>query len=99
MTDKLANLEKRFSKSHTEIADLYVRCSGDLKKMRDYLSGKDAVVLWDVLEDLALQKPDDSPEFAVLLESKGWEEIQTRRAFLKTNPRYAQGSAETTEKQ
>ena len=88
------NLEKRFNKSHTEIADLYVRCSADFKKMRDYLSGKDSVVMWDVLEDLAVQKADDSPEFAVLLETKGWEEIHSRRVFLQTNPRYAQGGTE-----
>lgn len=90
----MANLEKRFNKSHSEIADLYVRCSGDWQKMRDYLSGKDSVVMWDELEDLAVQKADDSPEFAVLLETKGWKEIHSRRVFLKANPRYAQGSTE-----
>lgn len=30
--------------------------------MREYLSGK-KVVTWDFLEDMALAKPDDSPEF------------------------------------
>jgi hypothetical protein len=30
--------------------------------MRDYLEGK-PVITWSELEDLALAKPDDSPEF------------------------------------
>jgi hypothetical protein len=42
--------------------------------MRQHLSGKQ-VVLWDALEDMALKKPEDSPEFAVLLEEKGFNEI------------------------
>ena len=46
---------------------MYVKSSGDTKKMRDYLSKKSGVILWNYLEDLALEKPDDSPEFGVLL--------------------------------
>ena len=34
--------------------------------MRDYLEGRH-VVEWNYLEDLALEKPDESPEFQVLL--------------------------------
>lgn len=50
--------------------------------MRDFLNKKGNVIMWNYLEDLALQKPDDSLEFSVLLEEKGWEEIQKRRNFL-----------------
>jgi hypothetical protein len=39
--------------------------------MRDLLEGK-PIVEWTYLEDLALAKPDDSPEFQVLLSIKGW---------------------------
>lgn len=60
--------------------------SGDLKKMRDYLNNKPGVILWNFLEDLALQKPDDSQEFAVLLQEKGWSEICARRNFLQAYP-------------
>jgi len=42
--------------------------------MRDFLNNK-PVVMWNYLEDLALLKPDDSLEFSVLLEEKGWAEI------------------------
>jgi hypothetical protein len=45
-----------------------------LHKMRDFLEGK-PVVDWNYLEDLALTKPEDSAEFQVLLQTKGWEEI------------------------
>jgi hypothetical protein len=56
--------------------------SGRLNKMKDYLENR-PVVEWNYLEDLALAKADDSPEFQVLLESKGWEEIIIRRDFLQ----------------
>lgn len=37
---------------------------------------KDAgVVTWSYLEDLALKKPEDSPEFQVLIATKGLDEI------------------------
>jgi hypothetical protein len=45
-----------------EIADLFVRVSGRLNKMRDALEGR-PVIEWEYLEDLALTKPDDSAEF------------------------------------
>ena len=60
-----------------------MQCSGSLKKMRDHLNKKSNVILWNYLEDLALQKPDDSIEFSVLLSEKGWEEIKLRRSFLQ----------------
>lgn len=53
--------------------------------MRDYLEGK-PVVEWNYLEDLALTKPEDTAEFQVLLQTKGWEEIQVRREFLQATP-------------
>jgi len=49
--------------------------------MRLLLQGKH-VVEWNYLEDLALTKPDDSPEFQVLLRTKGKAEIEKRKAFL-----------------
>ena len=50
--------------------------------MRDYFLGKE-VVEWTTLEDIALERPEDSPEFQVLLQTKGWKEIRIRREFLK----------------
>ena len=47
------------------------------------------VVLWTYLEDLALRKPEDSPEFKVLKIKKGLDEIQTRREFLHATPIYS----------
>jgi hypothetical protein len=88
LTQQLANLQQKFKKTHAEIAELYVQCSGDLKKLRDYLNKKPNVVLWNYLEDLALQKPDDSLEFSVLLQEKGAKEIETRRQFLQAKAIY-----------
>ena len=50
--------------------------------MKDYLENKAGVVEWNFLEDLALTRQEGSPEFQVLLETKGWEEIRIRREFL-----------------
>ena len=44
------------------------------------------VVTWSYLEDLALKKPEDSPEFQVLIATKGLEEIKVRRDFLGATP-------------
>ncbi len=67
---------------------MYAECSGDVNKMRSHLLGK-KVVLWNVMEDLALMKPDDSVEFQVLLNSKGYKEIHLRRQFMKAYPKLA----------
>ena len=53
--------------------------------MKDYLENK-PVVEWTYLDDLALTKPDNSPEFLVLLQTKGLEEIKIRREFLQVTP-------------
>ena len=92
LAEQLENLQTRFKKTHDEMAELYVSVSGDIKKMRDYLSNKPGVITWNYLEDLALQKADDSPEFAVLLQEKGWSEICARRSFLVAQPQYAPDS-------
>ena len=55
-------MEKEFGKTKDEIAEIFVKVSGRLNKMRDYLLGK-PVIDWNYLEDNALTKPDDSPEF------------------------------------
>ncbi len=54
--------------------------------MKDYLDNKPGVVEWNYLEDLALTRSEESPEFRVLLETKGIEEIRVRRAFLQAIP-------------
>ena len=66
----LKNLEKEFGKTKEEIADIFVKVSGRLNKMKDYLEGK-PVIEWNYLEDLALTKNEESPEFQVLLNTKG----------------------------
>jgi hypothetical protein len=60
--------------------------SGRLDKMREYFEGKPSAAEWNYLEDLALTKPEDSPEFQVLLSTKGMEEIRLRREFLHVTP-------------
>lgn len=54
--------------------------------MKEYLENKPGVVEWNFLEDLALTRPEESPEFQVLLSTKGLEEIKARRDFLQAVP-------------
>ena len=60
---QLKKFERDYGKSSVEIADIYCKVSGRINKMKDYLDNKPNVVEWDYLEDLALTKPEDSPEF------------------------------------
>ena len=81
----LKQFERDYQKSHIEIADIFCRVSARLNKIKDYLENR-PVIEWTYLEDLALAKTDDSPEFQVLLHTKGWEEILIRREFLLATP-------------
>ena len=54
--------------------------------MREYLEGKPGVIEWNYLEDLALTRPEDTPEFLVLVQTNGIEEIRIRREFLQAVP-------------
>ena len=53
--------------------------------MRNFLEKK-KVQRWTRLEDLALACPEDSPEFNVLLQTKGWKAIWKRRSWLEATP-------------
>ena len=54
--------------------------------MREYLENKPGVIEWNYLEDLALTRPEDSPEFQILIQTKGIDEIRVRREFLQAVP-------------
>ena len=43
------------------------------------LLSDNSIAVWSHLEDLALKKPEDTAEFQVLLQTKGLDEIETRR--------------------
>jgi len=54
--------------------------------VKELLMNKKNVITWNSLEDMALMKPDNSPEFQTLLQEKGWQEISLRRKFLAAEP-------------
>jgi hypothetical protein len=58
---ELALATKRLERSIEEIADAYVRTSGRVEKIAQYFENPS--IGWSELEDLALAKPEDSPEF------------------------------------
>lgn len=79
-------MRTKFKRTKAEIADIYCMVSGNVGFVRDYLTTQDnkksnskKPPTWNVLEDLALAKPEESPEFMVLLQEKGWKEIAERR--------------------
>lgn len=70
-----------FGISEEKMVDLWCSLNGDMGMIRKLLKGK-PVVVWSYLEDLALQKPEESEEFQVLLRAKGSAEIDNRKKFL-----------------
>ncbi len=54
--------------------------------MREHLENKPGVIEWNYLEDLALTRPEDTPEFQILIQTKGIDEIRVRREFLQADP-------------
>lgn len=71
-----------------EIAEWFVAVNGDVDRIEDYI--KDRSIGWSEIEDLALAKPEDSPEFKILLAEKGWASITARRKFLQATPKLSE---------
>ncbi len=61
---------REFKKSEQEIAEIYASVNGKPKKVRKVLDGR-KVIRWNKLEDLALAMPEDSPQYAYLLQQRG----------------------------
>lgn len=78
---KLREIEVKYKRRPDEIADIFVKVSGDLENVKRVFEGQ-IVPMWTYLEDLALARPESSMEFKCLVESKGKEEIEKRRSFL-----------------
>ena len=76
-------------KSYREVCDLYTQVSGDIQKLSNYFKGH-KVTTWTALEDMALMEPDTSIEYQVLLQEKGWKEINNRKQFLAVRPVFGQ---------
>jgi len=78
----LSKLADEFGgKTIHEILEIFVKVSGDLQAVRDYLEGK-RVIEWTSLEDIALSMPENSTEYRCLVATKGKDEIEKRKKFL-----------------
>lgn len=71
----------KYNKTIDDIAEIFVKVSGDLEAMKYYLEGK-RVTEWSMIEDLALSKEENSSDFKILVNTKGSKEIEKRQAFL-----------------
>ncbi len=79
----LRMLADKYGKTTEYIIDWYIKVSGNEDALERHLQGH-SVVTWDPLEDMALKAGEGTPEFSVLLYSKGYKEIKRRRNFLVT---------------
>lgn len=82
LRESLQELRERHGKTEEEITDLFLMATGDILRLKNHLEGK-KVIMWTYLEDLALNKGDDSDELKFLAKQKGMGEIEKRRRFLK----------------
>lgn len=73
--------EKYSDKSIYDIADMFMKVSGDIQALRELLAGNQ-VTTWDYLEDIALSNSENSQEYRLLLNKKGRDEIEKRKYFL-----------------
>lgn len=73
--------KRKYHKSVDDIVDIFVKVSGDLESLTSYLEGK-RVTEWSQIEDLALAKDEESSDYKILVKTKGFKEIDKRRAFL-----------------
>lgn len=93
---KLNGFTKKYRKGAEEVADVFVRLSGDVESMDQYFmtrdgcggstnnaSGRHFYTEWSQTEDLALMRAKDSSDYNVLAKTKGLLEIEKRRAFLR----------------
>ena len=67
--------------SMLDLAEIFMRVSGDVNAVREHLNGR-RVVEWSYLEDMALAMPETSTEHRCLMTTKGRDEIEKRRRFL-----------------
>ena len=64
-----------------EINKTFIEVSCKKSKLIDVLKGQ-SFSKWTELEDMALEKGTESPEYTFLLKTKGPEEILRRKRFL-----------------
>ena len=90
----LRQMQKKFKKQALEIADIFVRCSGDLKAMEHYMlrqmgktHGKAFYTEWQHVEDQVLMSNNEATsethDYQVLQQLKGVVECTKRRQFLQ----------------
>ena len=67
---------EKYHKSIDEIAEIFVKVSGDLEAMKNYMEGK-RVTEWSLLEDLSLTKDESTNDFGKARQLKNEEEDLT----------------------
>ena len=90
---QLSELARRNRKTREEMAEMFVRLSGDMQALRQQLAAAKPYLAtskttsqffteWTHAEDTALFQSTDSNDYAVLLKTKGATELEKRRLFL-----------------
>eukprot|EP00347_Sterkiella_histriomuscorum_P011359 403372754 len=81
--NRLIQLQQKYNRTTEQISELFLRVCGDLDQVELALQGTQ-VPEWNYLEDMALTKSFETPEYQWLLKQKGEKEIEKRRKFLLT---------------
>ena len=84
LQNRLNELQQKYNKGIDEIHNLFMEASCDVDRLEAFLEGKlqSDLHMWTILEDFALNKDKDSPEYQHLLKVKGQDEINKRLEFL-----------------
>ena len=90
LAQDMCNIASYYGKSLTDVHKIFYEVSCNREKLIQVLKDmqknkKSEVKQWQTLEDLALRHTEDTPSFQVVLQEKGREEVNIRKAFLELN--------------
>jgi len=81
MYTRFDQLAKEHDRPLLEIAEMFMKVSGDFEALKMALGGK-AVVEWTTMDDHSLTQPEHSIEYKQLLAAKGIDEVERRKKFF-----------------
>ena len=83
LADDMLNIAQTYGKDLQEVHKIFYEVSCDREKLIKVLENDGTVKRWQTLEDLALRHTEDTPSFQVVLDDKGRDEVNLRKAFLE----------------
>lgn len=75
-------MAQAYSVSIDTVHEMFIECSCSKVRLLEILKEGKQYIKWGPLEDIALEKDEESAEFKYVLKLKGPEEIERRKKFL-----------------